>query len=178
MQRPARIFLTAFLLWHVIAVTAYALPSTEWLARDFRLNLHAATRPYVLLLGQWQTWNMFSPDPTRVFPRYIIEARDAGGLWRPAARIDPARYPSYERSSMVKLTGDLFLSKSAPTVAIVERFLQQRCATLGLRPGTAVRLHVQTALLPEDGSALTDAHFEDERIVTTICLRSPENLLP
>jgi hypothetical protein len=57
--RLKRTVLSAFLAFHLLAITCWAIPIDSPLLAAFR----SAVRPYFLWSGLFQTWNAFAPAP-------------------------------------------------------------------------------------------------------------------
>jgi hypothetical protein len=54
--------ISIFILFHLIAITSWALPWNAPVVRDVK----ELVRPYLLWTGLFQTWDMFSPNPKSV----------------------------------------------------------------------------------------------------------------
>src|ERR1700739_2791762 len=61
-QKLKRIAINAFFLFHILAISCWALPLNNPLISSFR----QLVRPYFIWSGLFQSWDMFSPDPKRV----------------------------------------------------------------------------------------------------------------
>jgi hypothetical protein len=69
-----------FLLFHLLAISCWALPLDNPLIFSFR----KLVRPYFIWSGLFQSWDMFSPDPKRVnsYLEAIIIYKDGSSeLW-------------------------------------------------------------------------------------------------
>jgi hypothetical protein len=66
--------LSAFILFHLIAITCWAVPTNFWLAADVR----ELVRPYMLWTGLFQSWDTFAPNPPVVnsFVKAVVLSRD------------------------------------------------------------------------------------------------------
>ncbi len=61
-QRVRRMAISAFLLFHLIAITFWAVPLSSPLVVAFR----GLIRPYMIWSGLFQSWDMFAPAPQSV----------------------------------------------------------------------------------------------------------------
>ena len=78
-QKRVSVWIKLFVAFHVIAITSWSLPvpapavmngkaaatfPSEWLLYNNELYLkHSPIQLYLLSLGFWQSWDMFSPNP-------------------------------------------------------------------------------------------------------------------
>lgn len=92
-----RLAILAFCAWHMLSVSLYLMPPIGVLS-----PLQSVTKPYVLLLSQWQQWNIFAPDPLRTSTVYRIETSDAG-TWKTIRTIDAKTFAWYERAKELKI---------------------------------------------------------------------------
>ena len=148
MKRTA---IVAFCLWHMFAVGAYLLPRDNGLYG----KLVKISSPYILLLSQWQKWDIFSPDPLRRVSEYRIE-RNAGDRWELAKRFDFESLSILHRAKELKVLGRLEGDWGKLTPA----YILSLCPSIPQSEGTELRLIVDSVLLPSDLSAL-------KRIATT-----------
>jgi hypothetical protein len=61
-QRVKRIAISAFLLFHIVAIFCWCMPSNSLLIAE----VNAAVSPYLLWSGLFQNWNMFAPEPLKL----------------------------------------------------------------------------------------------------------------
>jgi hypothetical protein len=74
------IAINAFLLFHILAISSWALPLNNPLISSFR----QLVRPYFIWSGLFQSWDMFSPDPKRVnsyLEAIVIYKDGSSALW-------------------------------------------------------------------------------------------------
>jgi hypothetical protein len=66
--------ISTFILFHLIAITCWAVPTNFWLAAGVR----ELVRPYMLWTGLFQSWDTFAPDPLAVnsFVKAVVVTRD------------------------------------------------------------------------------------------------------
>ena len=69
-----RILISAFLLFHLVAITFWCIPLDTALIQAFR----GAIRPYILWSGLFQAWDMFAPNPMglNTYLEAVITFRD------------------------------------------------------------------------------------------------------
>lgn len=148
-----RVFVALFVVWHMAAVTYYALPGqgTNWIPRPVHEAIQANIQPYLFTLSQWQIWNLFAPDPLRRVSEYHVDAYDvASGTWQRLDTIKPGRFPVWRHTGRFKVYADL-LEGDAQLHPIVESFLHGYCQRNALQQNTLVRLQVAVYVLPKDG---------------------------
>jgi hypothetical protein len=145
----ARIGITLFVALHMTGVAAYALPSvaTNPAVTWVRGNVHPYTMVYVLLLSQWQQWNMFAPDPLRRVETYAVEVDDARGQARTVEIYDARTYPWWRHAARFKLYGNLF--EDAGRQALFDVFLAKACARNGIAEGRTIRLVYNAYVIPQ-----------------------------
>jgi hypothetical protein len=61
-RRVPQAAVSIFILFHLIAITAWALPVNFSAVRDLREII----RPYMLWTGLYQSWDMFAPNPKSI----------------------------------------------------------------------------------------------------------------
>jgi hypothetical protein len=61
-RRVPQAAVSLFILFHLIAITAWALPVNFSAVRDLREII----RPYMLWTGLYQSWDMFAPNPKSI----------------------------------------------------------------------------------------------------------------
>jgi hypothetical protein len=66
--------ISTFILFHLIAITCWAVPSNFWLVAGVR----ELVRPYMLWTGLFQSWDTFAPDPLAVnsYVKAVVVTRD------------------------------------------------------------------------------------------------------
>lgn len=70
-----RVVVSTFLLWHITATLVCVAP-----ASSFRLRTWPVYSRYLMPLGLWQVWSMFSPNPFREVVTMEAEVVDSKGL--------------------------------------------------------------------------------------------------
>lgn len=76
-----RIIISAFLLFHIVAITCWSIPMDSPLIAVFRHVI----RPYFLWTGLFQSWDMFAPAPKFVNSYVDAVVSDRNGhtsLWK------------------------------------------------------------------------------------------------
>ena len=58
---PTRLIVTAFILFHVLAIFLWLVPASPASA-----GARTVTRAYISWGGLWQSWGMFAPNPSRL----------------------------------------------------------------------------------------------------------------
>lgn len=99
--RTRQALIVAFCLWHMTAVVLYVVPRS--LKNRFPQigAVRALTDPYVLLMSQWQQWNIFSPDPLRRVSVFHVEST-LNGVVGPRI-VDSERLSPWRRAKELKV---------------------------------------------------------------------------
>src|ERR1700733_450155 len=80
LQRVKRIAINAFIIFHLLAITCWAIPNSSPLVQISK-NL---IRPYFIWSGLFQSWDMFAPNPkaANTYMEAIILYKDRSSqLW-------------------------------------------------------------------------------------------------
>ncbi len=166
-----KIAIGTFCVWHMFAVLAFTLPGNlsntvnttleSYGLNEDRANILEILRwkvagPYLISLSQWQQWNMFSPNPSRIVVTMQVEKKVTDAMWQSIRVVDPEHLSWWQRSREIKMLYSLGLdSGKAP----LERFiLPSECRLFGLPEGTQLRLILTRYLLPK-GDAPRDKEF-------------------
>lgn len=143
------------------AVALYLLPEKGILRVPRTL-----TKPYVLLLSQWQKWDIFSPDPLRRVSTYVLE-RDAGDRKVLAATIDYDSLPWWHRAKELKVLSRL----EGQWSMLGSYYIRSLCEDIPFGPGSALRLIARSSTLPLDSASLSKVANEKfaitERVLGT-----------
>jgi hypothetical protein len=153
------IIVGAFFFWHAAAIAIYAIPlnTADPLMRPLRSRSMSVIAPYVLSSGQWQQWNLFSPDPLRRVTRYRIEARADGGEWQALQELNPQDYNPLRHANYAKMfIGILEEDQETYKTAVARHFLLRHCASRELASGTSLRMAYIYYIVPRPIS-FTDA---------------------
>lgn len=135
----------AFCLWHMTAVLLYLLPNSG--SKIFR-QAKNVTRPYILILSQWQKWDIFSPNPVRRVSTFRIE-ENVGGRWHTLVMLDTKKIPWWQRNKELKVLGRLQegWNKLAPS------YLGAYCRVLGVQ-NVNLRLVAHSTVVPSEMNEL------------------------
>ncbi len=142
-----------FCLWHISAIAAFSI-DTNWKIAPltvFKETINPWTRPYILLTGQWQQWNLFSPDPLRRISQYRVE-QSINETWHTVLAID-ASLPYPRRAGMTKTLRRL--EDRGSNDALTQRFLALVCRDKGIPEGMKVRLQRTYSVLPKPSESLS-----------------------
>jgi hypothetical protein len=105
LQGAKRAAINIFLIFHMVAISAWCIPSTSALILRFRERI----RPYMVWSGMFQSWDMFSPQPESAnsyFEAIVIYKDGSSRLW-PFPRMEllsltrryfKERYRKYEQN--------------------------------------------------------------------------------
>jgi hypothetical protein len=66
--------ISAFILFHLVAITCWAIPTNFWLVQGVK----ELVRPYMLWTGLFQSWDTFAPNPPVVnsFVKAVVVTQD------------------------------------------------------------------------------------------------------
>lgn len=143
-----RAAIAAACVWHMAAVALFALPpEAEGWPRNLQNAFTPLTRPYVLVLSQWQQWNLFSPDPLRRITNYRIE-KAIDSAWVTVTSISPKSFPFFERALWIKYLGNAIDTEDATPAQ--HRFLVLHCGWLDIPSGTRLQLVLERTVLPRN----------------------------
>lgn len=106
-------------------------------------TLHRFSAPYVLILSQWQQWDIFSPDPLRRVTEYRVE-RHAGDRFEVVRRFDYENLLPWERAKELKILGRI----EDDWHVLSEAYLMALCPSLPQSAGRALRLVGLTTVIP------------------------------
>ncbi|NOS66781.1 MAG: hypothetical protein HOO67_00200 [Candidatus Peribacteraceae bacterium] len=149
----AKTAVVLFCLWHGAAIFVNTMQPgpAAYVPEAFR----AYANTYLLATNQWQSWNLFSPDPMRRMTRYRIDARlpmegqtAMSGGWRTVRVLEPANARPWRRSDEFSFVQQLD-NGGRDVPALYVRYLRALCAPLGLPEGTPVSLTAEYIVLPE-----------------------------
>lgn len=147
LPRPAlEALIIAFCLWHMTAITLYNIP-VKYLG--IVGHVRTITDPYVFRFSQWQYWDIFSPEPMRRVPRFIVE-RNAGDRWETAMIISYADLPWWLRVKEMKVVDRLAGDWKNLTIP----YLLALCPELPYTSDREIRLTMRYFFLPSDLSSL------------------------
>ncbi len=134
----------AFCLWHSAAIALYLLPTiTIPLIGPVIGEAKAVTKPYVLSLSQWQSWDIFSPDPLRRSSVYRIEQNNHG-KWTPVKSISYDSIGPLQRAKEIKILERL----EDNWQRLIPSYLRQMCTEIRQSEGSALRLVARSQILP------------------------------
>ena len=128
-QNLKYIAMNAFLLFHILSISCWALPLNNPLISSFR----RLVRPYFIWSGVFQSWDMFSPDPQRVnsYLEAIVIYKDGSStLWSfprmellgPGERYAKERYRKFEEN----LQNDQYSGLRPDTARYIARLNNQK----------------------------------------------------
>jgi hypothetical protein len=106
--------ISTLILFHLVAITCWAIPTTFWLVKDVK----ELVRPYMLWTGLFQSWDTFAPNPPVVnsFVKAVVVTQNG--------RIHIWAFPRMEELSYIQRYGKERYRKFA------EVMLQPNNATL------------------------------------------------
>lgn len=135
-----------FCLWHSAAIALYLLPALNVpLIGPVIGEAKAVTKPYILSLSQWQSWDIFSPDPLRRSSTYRIDRFDAG-TWKAVRSISYDTLSFTERAKEIKILERLEDSWQR----LIPSYLQPLCNAIPQSEGGTLRLVAISQILPKE----------------------------
>jgi hypothetical protein len=128
-QKMKYFAINAFLLFHIVAISCWALP----LDNPLIFSVRKLVRPYFIWSGLFQSWDMFSPEPKRVnsyLEAIIIYTDGSSTLWSfprmellgSDERYAKERYRKFEEN----LQNDLYSGLRPDTARYIARLNNQK----------------------------------------------------
>lgn len=137
----------AFVLWHGASVAIYSTPRSNAPAmRWFDERIRPLVRPYMLATSQWQSWELFAPDPHRRSVSLMLAVQGEDGTWKVRGTVDPASVPWWRQSDELKTMRAL--EENEANAPLFERYVQLLCPIFGIPPGTEVRVMRAVVVIP------------------------------
>jgi hypothetical protein len=158
----ASIFVFLF-FFHALSVFVTAIPARA--ADPFSTTLRSVwqpiTGPYVDATGQWQNWNLFSPDPSTKSVEYYIDLFEDGK--RIETRVlSPESIPWSGRTNVLKILRNL--SKKEEDFSLLRtEFLRSYCRRWRLLEAHELRLRVRIV------DIFNDAETRESKDVSVRC---------
>lgn len=142
-----RIAIIAFCVWHMFAITIFALPrDAKGPVRTALYNtFNPLTRPYVLMTSQWQVWNLFAPNPLRRITTFALDGTSQGV--HVIKLITPQTYPWWRHAIQYKLFSRT-LDQDPDDKDILEHMTQQFCREFLFDSGTDIALSYHLHVIP------------------------------
>ena len=115
-------------------------------------TLQPITRPYTRFTGQWQTWNLFAPDPlTQVSSLHIDVLQE--GQWQEKRIFSSDTLPWWRSTNMLKIIRYLAQEEEKHTESRM-LFFEGLCREEKILPGAKMRARVASfnSLDPSDRS--------------------------
>jgi hypothetical protein len=105
LHRVTRVAINVFLIFQLVAISAWCIPTTSALILRFRERI----RPYMVWSGIFQSWDMFSPKPesANAYIEAVVIYKDGSSQLWPFPRMDllsltgrsfKERYRKYEEN--------------------------------------------------------------------------------
>lgn len=127
--------------------------------KQWQKSVRRKVRPYLLVTGQWQRWNLFSPDPLRRNSTYLMDVQNDDKTWRTFKVISPENVEWWRRAFSLKTMRRLEQEdKHGP---IRDRFLKLHCILEGIRPGRTVRMRKKYFVLDKTPKLSDPAYWEN-----------------
>lgn len=169
MKRIGRWLIIGFCGWHMVAILASSIPpeakdQASILLRD---GVNRITQPYLLWTGQWQMWNLFSPNPSNWIGELTVEAYLENG-WEPISKFNSRDISIWRKADRIKLVENVSNIDGTPDELRI-RFLAVECAKAGIKTPVPVRILLHSSLLKEDGSMPDDTEWYDSTLYQDFC---------
>jgi hypothetical protein len=117
-----RVAINTFILFHLIAITCWALP-VNW---RLLVAVRQITRPYLLWTGLFQSWDMFAPNPpptNTYFKAIVITQKHHIRVWD-FPRMDQLSFGQrYQRERYRKFAENMSLESNAAVLPDVVRHI-------------------------------------------------------
>jgi hypothetical protein len=151
-----------FCLLHMFAVTAFLMPRKMAVVQPI-------IRPYIQMLSQWQSWDIFSPDPLRRASFFRLET-ETDDMPETVALLDAAHLPWYERAKELKVLGRLYDDWGV----LAADYVRSMCLRYPQAAGEVMRLVASSTVIPSDLPHLAvlaswNPPFEERTVATIRC---------
>jgi len=123
-------------------------------------NVRPYIRPYILVISQWQRWNLFSPNPLRRVKNFAVDMQKEDEMWEELITISPDTVEWWRRSPELKIMRRL--SQKSEFVPIQEQYLLAFCTSLHLPPETILRLREREYTISKLQSFVTGSWWKDQ----------------
>jgi hypothetical protein len=120
-QEWVRSAISVFILFHLVAITCWALP-VNW---SLVAGVREITRPYMLWTGLFQTWDMFAPNPppTNTYVKAVVITEHHLRVWA-FPRMDQLSFGQrYQKERYRKFLENMLLEQNAPLLPDVVRHI-------------------------------------------------------
>ncbi len=146
----AKVGIVLFVIGHLCAVALYSIPhaSRDPISQALRNNILPRVMPYVLVISQWQQWNLFSPNPLRRVIFYRLDRQIENDEWETVATIDDRAYGVWRHATRFKLFGQVFEEERDDLLPIREQAVRVLCREWAIEPGTRVRVWHLISVVP------------------------------
>ena len=157
-----QILIVTFCLWHMFAVASFLMPRATPIA-------HAIVWPYMQLTSQWQSWDIFSPDPLRRASFFRLEMMTVNGP-ETLALLDAAHLPWFERAKELKVLGRLYDDWGM----LAADYVRSMCPRYPQAAEEVLRLTASSTVIPSDLPHLAvlaswNPQFEERTLATIRC---------
>lgn len=155
-ERITRLAINAFLIFHLVAITVWAVPLNTQLVLVFRGFL----RPYMLWSGLFQSWDTFAPLPRTVNARLEANVIGQDGtiqVWTFPRMEQLGLFERYGKERYRKFAEVLEDSKNVALMPDVARHLVRRYKNPANPPAIIVFVERWTDIKPDETPAAEQA---------------------
>lgn len=149
-QHMFEVCIMLFCVFHVWSVFSFSAPSslmkTVPLVQKVRDMTSYYVDPYLRLTSQWQSWNLFAPNPLRRVVNFSIIRTD-GPTPLLVEDISPESLEWYRASVELKTVRRLE-KKSKDQIALREAYLQDACRRYQLDTSATLQLMISRHIVP------------------------------
>jgi hypothetical protein len=146
---PLQGVISAFILFHLVAITCWALP-VNW---RFVVGIRQITRPYMLWTGLFQTWDMFAPNPlpTNIYIKAFVVTEHHIHVWS-FPRMDQLSFGQrYEKERYRKFVENMLLDQNADLLPDVVRHIARFYNDPSDPPQKVMLIKFQSDISPGSG---------------------------
>lgn len=143
-----------FILFHLIAITCWALP-VNWLPV---VAVRALVRPYMLWTGLFQSWDAFAPNPpeTSTYFKAVVITKHHVHVWDFPRMEELSFGQRYEKERYRKFQENMLRDQSAPTLPDIVRHIARYYDDTSDPPQKVMLIRYQSDITPESNDEHED----------------------
>lgn len=141
--------ISVFILFHLIAITCWALP-VNWLPV---VGVRQITRPYMLWTGLFQTWDMFAPDPAsrNTYIKAVVITEHHIHVWTFPRMDQLSFWQRYQKERYRKFVENMLPEQNAAVLPDVVRHIARFYNDPSDPPRKVMLIKFQSDIMPGSG---------------------------
>ena len=142
--------ISIFILFHLIAITCWALP-VNW---PLVVGVRQITRPYMLWTGLFQTWDMFAPNPppTNTYVKAVVITDHHIHVWAFPQMNQLSFAQRYQKERYRKFVENMLLEQNAALLPDVVRHIARFYNSPSDPPEKVMLIKFQSDITPGSGN--------------------------